>query len=147
MHCWSLWVCLTTSGIYLSHILPFLPKVRVVTTFGVIDQLTALAKYRSSTLIQLNVLSWTDESVDILDENNFSNLQFLSINLYQETTTGEMIRIKRTIEQSFAHLPNLISLRYYSSKTNHDFTETIKSNQYSCFFNVHIEKTRIILWK
>ncbi|CAF2979976.1 unnamed protein product [Rotaria sp. Silwood2] len=147
MHCWCLLTSLTTSGIYLSRILPFLPKLRVVTIYGGINQLTALATYRSSTLIQLNVLSWIDASVDILDETYFPNLQFLSINLYQQTTTGEIIRIERTIEQSFAHLPNLISLHYYSLMTNYDFTQTIKPNRYSCFFNVHIEKTRIIIWK
>ncbi|CAF3370303.1 unnamed protein product [Rotaria sp. Silwood2] len=145
MHCWCLLTSLTTSGIYLSRILPFLPKLRVVTIYGGINQLTALATYRSSTLIQLNVLSWIDAIVDILHETYFPNLQFLSINLYQQTTTGEIIRIERTIEQSFAHLPNLISLHYYSLMTNYDFTQTIKPNRYSCFFNVHIEKTRIII--
>jgi hypothetical protein len=57
MHCWCRSTSLTTSGIYLSRILPFLPKLCEVTIFGGIDQLTALTAYRSSTLIQLNVLS------------------------------------------------------------------------------------------
>ncbi|CAF1467739.1 unnamed protein product [Rotaria sordida] len=147
MHCWCLSTSLTTSEIYLSRVLPFLPKLRVVTRYGGIDQLTALATYRSSTLIQLNVLSWIDASVDILHETYFPNLQLLSINLYQQTTISEIIRIERTIEQSFAHLSNLISLHYYSLMTNYDFTQTIKPNRYSCFFNIHTEKTRIIIWK
>jgi hypothetical protein len=127
--------------------LPFLPKLNVVNIYGGIDQLTALATFRSSTLIELTVLNWIDASVDILDEIYFPHLQFLRINLYQKTTTGEILRIERTIKQSFDHLPNLISLHYYSSMNNYDFTQTIRPNQYSCFFNVHIEKKRIIIWK
>ncbi|CAF4479775.1 unnamed protein product, partial [Rotaria sp. Silwood2] len=109
MHCWSLSTCLTTPGMYLSHILPFLPKLRVINLFGGIDQLIALAKFRSSTLIQLNAFDWIDASIDFLDETYFPSVQFLSIILYKETTTDEVLRIERTIERSFTHLPNLIS--------------------------------------
>ncbi|CAF3929530.1 unnamed protein product [Rotaria sordida] len=94
MDCWYFSTSLTTPGIYLSRILSFLPKLRVVTIYGGIDQLTALATYRSSTLIQLIVLSWIDTSVNILHEIYFPNLQFLSINLYQKTNIGEIIRIE-----------------------------------------------------
>ncbi|CAF3952926.1 unnamed protein product [Rotaria sordida] len=66
---------------------------------------------------------------------------------YPEITTDEVLRIERTIERGFTHLSNLISLHYYSSMTNYDFTQIIKPNQYTCFFNVHIEQTRIIVWK
>jgi len=132
MHRWCLSTSLTTSGIYLSRILPFLPKVREVTIFGGIDQITALATYRSSSLIQLNVLSWIDASIDILHETYFPNLEFLTINLYQETTTVEIIRIERTIEQSFAHLPNLISLHYYSLMTTLKLSNQI--NMFALFF-------------
>jgi hypothetical protein len=129
MHCWCLSISLATSGIHLSRILPFLAKLREVTIFGGIDQLTALAAYRSSTFIQLSVLSWINPSSDILHESYFPNLEFLTINLYRETTTGEIIRIERTIEQSFAHLPNLISLHYYSLMTNYDYTYLCNLNE------------------
>ncbi|CAF1326805.1 unnamed protein product, partial [Rotaria sordida] len=134
MHCWSLSTCLTTPGMYLSHILPFLPKLRVINLFGGIDQLIALAKFRLSTLIQLNVFDWIDASIDFLDETYFPSLQFLSIILYKETTTDEVLRIERTIERSFTHLPNLISLHYYSTEilqaslNDHDH-ETIDENE------------------
>ncbi|CAF4053619.1 unnamed protein product [Rotaria sp. Silwood2] len=43
MYCWSLLTSLTTSGVYLSRILAFLPKLRVTNLFSSIDQLTAWA--------------------------------------------------------------------------------------------------------
>ncbi|CAF1929741.1 unnamed protein product [Rotaria magnacalcarata] len=147
MHCGVFATCSTTSGGLFSRMLPFLPKLRVIELWGGIDQLTALATFQSSTLVRLNVFSWIDASIDILDETYFPSLQFLFIFLFNEAASDEILRIERTIERSFTHLPNLISLHYYSFKTNYDFTHIIKPIQYSSFHNVHIENNRIIVWK
>ncbi|CAM4812336.1 unnamed protein product [Rotaria magnacalcarata] len=147
MHCGVFATCSTTSGGLFSRMLPFLPKLRVIELWGGIDQLTALATFQSSTLVRLNVFSWIDASIDFLDETYFPSLQFLFIFLFNEAASDEILRIERTIERSFTHLPNLISLHYYSFKTNYDFTHIIKPSQYSSFHNVHIENNRIIVWK
>ncbi len=147
MHCSSLTTDESTPGLFLSHILPYLPRLREVSMCGDIDQLFALAKFQSSTIILLIMMKWTNESIDFLKEQCFPTLRHLSINLFEKITDDEILCLERTIEQSFTHLPNLISLHYYNLMTIHDFSRIIQTNRYTHFFNVHKEKSRVVIWK
>ncbi|CAF1335187.1 unnamed protein product [Rotaria sp. Silwood1] len=147
IYCRSLKTSSSISGSDLSQILVFLPRLRRLTIAGGLDQLAAFANFQSSTVIQLNVLDWTPASIDLLSENNFPALQFLSINLDQATIIDEVTIVQRIIEKSFDTISTLINLHYSNTMTNQDFTSSINSNRYLHFYNVHIEKRRIIIWK
>jgi hypothetical protein len=147
LHCSSLSIDESTPGYFLARILPYLPSLREVIMFGDIDQLFALATFRSSTIIMLSLTKWTNESIAFLREQYFPSLQHLSINLFEEVTDNEIEYLEQTIEQSFTHLPNLITLHYYNFKTIHNFSCAIQTNRYTHFFHVHKEESRVIIWK
>lgn len=147
IHCKCLSIDESTPGFFVERILPYLPNVRQVTLLGDIDQLFGLATCRSSTIVLLSLMKWTDESIHSLNEQYFPNLEHLFLNLFERRKYEEIELVEETIEQSFIRLPNLISLHYSNLKTTRHLSQSIQSHRYKHFFHFHHEKTRIVLWK
>ena len=147
IHCRCLSIDESTPGFFLARILPYLPNLRQVTMLGDIDQLFALATFRSSTILLLSLMKWTKESIDFLYEPCFPNLQHLFLNLFEKRKCDEIQLLEETIEQSFIRLPILISLHYSNIMTSQNFSHGIQTHRYTHFFHVHQEKSRVIVWK